>query len=513
MRRFLKSLASAASIAAMVAVASAHVGSPNVVFDGAAGPYDVRVVVKPPAVVPGLADVIVRVNSSDAQSVEHVVIRPVFWRAGVNGAPAGDDAPRVAGQGNVYAGQLWLMSRGSYSVYVTVSGARGAGTAIIPVNAFATGRLGLSRGLAMILIALGTVLFVGLVTIVRAAAGESLVAPGERIDARRRRSANMVAAVFAPILALLVFGGAKWWKSVDRDYARTMFKAPAVDATVTPDRTVRLSLHDTAAFRALFSAVIPDHGKMMHLFLIRDGDMSSFAHLHPVQTDSLGFTTTVPPIPAGRYRLFGDVTLENGSSLTVTNTIDVPEASAQGSAPRDPDDSWSTGSANAAVPAIGAGATARLVPSGRGETMRWVGDAGALIANQPADLMFDVRNADGGAATLQPYLGMTAHAVVMRDDGSVFIHLHPMGTISTASQQVFVLRDRGDTTAKGRLRIDSTGSTTHAGMSGVSGMNDMTTSSTFTIPYEFPKPGRYRLWVQVKADGRVLTGTFDANVR
>jgi len=447
------------------------------------------------------------------------VIRPVFWRAGVNGAPAGDDAPRVAGQGDVYAGQLWLMSRGSYSVYVTVTGARGTGTAIVPVNAFATGRLGLSRGLAMILIILGSVLFVGLVTIVRAAAGESLVAPGERIDASRRRRANVVAAVFAPILALVLFGGAKWWKSVDRDYARTMFKAPAVDATVAPDRTLRLSLHDTAAFRALFSAVIPDHGKMMHLFLIKDADMSSFAHLHPVQTDSLGFTTTVPPIPPGRYRLFGDVTLENGSSLTVTNTIDVATASAQNAAggpssgARDPDDSWSVDSAHVPVPALAAGATARLAPSASAPTMRWLGDAGALVANQPVDLTFDVRNPDGAAATLQPYLGMTAHAVVMRDDDSVFIHLHPMGTISTASQQVFVLRDRGDTTIKGRLHIDSASGPMHAGMSGVSSMNDMTTSSKFTIPYEFPKPGRYRLWVQVKADGRVLTGTFDANVR
>jgi hypothetical protein len=491
MRKFLSTLV----IAAIAAIASAHVGSPNVVFDGNAGPYAVRVVVKPPAVVPGLADVIVRLDAAD---VQHVVIRPVFWRAGVNGAPAGDDAPRVAGQANVYAGQLWLMSRGSYSVYVTVSGARGTGTAIIPVNAFATGRLGLSRGLAAILIVLGVVLFVGLVTIVRAASGESLVAPGERIDPPRRRRANRTAVAFAPILALLVFGGAKWWGAVDSAYSRTMFRPPEVETTIAPDRTLRLSLHDTAAFRSLFAAVIPDHGKMMHLFLI-SADMASFAHLHPVQTDSLGFTTTIPPIPAGRYRLFGDVTIENGTSLTVSNIVDVPAPSGRPSPTRDADDSWSVA---APIAQIANGATVSLDDAHRG--MAWIGDANALVANQPVDLKFAVRNADGSAATLQPYLGMAAHAVVMRDDGSVFIHLHPMGTISTASQQVFVLRDRGDTTSRGRLRFDSTNATP--------AMSDMPMSSTFTIPYEFPKPGRYRLWVQVKADGRVLTGTFDANV-
>ena len=47
---------------------------------------------------------------------------------------------------------------------------------------------------------------------------------------------------------------------------------------------------------------------------------------------------------------------------------------------------------------------------------------------------------------LNPYLGMAGHAVVVRHDASVFIHLHPMGTIATVAQQVFAQRDAGDTT-------------------------------------------------------------------
>ena len=43
---------------------SAHVGSPNVVFDGQAGPYSVRVVVRPPMVVPGRAEVIVQLPAA-----------------------------------------------------------------------------------------------------------------------------------------------------------------------------------------------------------------------------------------------------------------------------------------------------------------------------------------------------------------------------------------------------------------------------------------------------------------
>jgi hypothetical protein len=491
-------------MATAAVIVSAHIGSPNVLFDGMAGAFPVRVIVRPPEVVPGLAEVIVRVDAPDA---ERVVIRPVFWRAGLAGAPAGDQLRKVAGQDRVYSGQLWLMAYGAYSVYVTVSGPRGSGegTAIVPVNSFATGRLPLSRSLEAILIVLGMLLAAGIVTIIHAASGESLVPPGEVMDAARRRRAKRATLIFTPLLALIVFGGAKWWGSEDAGYRRFMYGSPAVDVTTIDSggrRALRLVLHDTAKFHAIFAPVAPDHGKMMHLFLVSLPGMEHFAHLHPTQTDSLVFVGDVPVLPAGRYRLFGDITLDNGLSLTVTNEVQLPPPPVAGRVEAsDSDDSWTTTTTAAR---LAPGATQSL---GGGYSLEWSGNGTPLTSGHALDLGFTVRDAHGAVASLQPYLGMAAHAVVMRDDASVFIHLHPMGTVSMVGQQVFRARDRGDTTARGRLLPGALGPTETAGMP------DMTMASTFSFPYEFPKPGRYRIWVQVKPADKVLTGTFDVDVR
>ena len=84
--------------------------------------------------------------------------------------------------------------------------------------------------------------------------------------------------------------------------------------------------------------------------------------------------------------------------------------------------------------------------------MAWAGGDAPLQsrdADRPALHACATRRAR--SATLHPYLGMAAHAIVVGHDGSVFIHLHPMGTFPMVAQQVFALRDRGDTTQRGRL--------------------------------------------------------------
>jgi hypothetical protein len=137
--------------------------------------------------------------------------------------------------------------------------------------------------------------------------------------------------------------------------------------------------------------------------------------------------------------------------------------------------------------------------------MEWDRGTGPIVAGLPAPLRFVVRNADGTRASLEPYMGMAGHAVVERNDGSVFVHLHPMGTISMASQMAFTMRQAGDT-VKGALgkRVSAAEASAMASAT--------ITSNVVSFPYAFPKAGRYRVWVQVRQGGRIDTAAFDADV-
>ena len=477
------------------AVSAAHVGSPDVVFEGSAGQFPVRVIVRPPQVVPGLAEVIVRVLGGNAT---RVLIQPVYWRAGSTGAPSPDEAKRVAGSRDTYTGQLWLMARGAYSVYVTVEGATGRGTVSVPVMSVATGRLRMSAGLGVLLAALGVVLLAGLGSIAYAAAGEGVVAPGKPMDRTGRRRARIVVAGAAALMAVALVGGAKWWRAVDADYATHMFRPLATHATVVRDGAtpvLHFTVVDEAGKALPLDPLLPEHGKLMHLFVIDSVRMQAFAHLHPVFDDTATFTTPLPPLPLGRYRLYGDIAFESGQTRTITGvvTLDGSGTSSLG----DADDAWTTASGT-----MRHGATAAVVRLEDGSSMEWLGDSAAIRPGVPATLHFRVRDPSGAPAQLEPYMGMNAHAVIVRIDGSVFIHLHPMGTVSPAAQEAFALRDAGDTTTTGRLRP------ARAAMSA----DAMPLASDFSIPYEFPRAGTYRIWVQVRRASRVLTGVFVVTV-
>ena len=492
-----RSLVRAQAVAILAIVSMAHVGSPDTFFSGQAGPYRVRVSVRLPGVIPGLAQMTVRIAGGTPETISRVTAQAIQWNLGVEGAPPPDTARPVAGDPEMFATELWLMGATSYRVHVVVEGRDGTGTAVVPVVALATEERPMSRGLGLLLAGLGIFLAVGLLTIIGAAVGESVTPPGSDLEPRRRRRARWAMVGTALLLAAIGFGGRAWWGAEASAYAMSVIYRPFnATAAVTRDGTAQiltLAIDDprwppppTNASRVRYNALLPDHGKLMHMFLVRE-DLGAFAHLHPIPASAIGdsFRTPVPALPAGRYRVYGDLVHESGYAQTLVAAATLAgDGAAASAAPGDVDDSWFT--AQSVSESESATFTA---PDGT--RIVWQRGAERLAAGKDRQLTFVVQNADGTAAALEPYMGMIGHAAVTNADGSVFAHLHPAGTISMAALQKF----------SADLKVAADPHAQHQ-MAG----------NTVSIPYAFPKPGRYRLWVQVKRQGQVTTGAFDLDV-
>jgi hypothetical protein len=105
-------------------------------------------------------------------------------------------------------------------------------------------------------------------------------------------------------------------------------------------------------------------------------------------------------------------------------------------------------------------------------------------------------------------MGMLCHAAVLRSDGSVFAHLHPAGNFSMAAQSYFeskLVKEAGAGAPDVPVDSGQDHRMMHHGHSGGA-------VSSVYLPYEFPRPGDYRIWVQFKTAGRILTAVFDARV-
>ena len=279
---------------------AAHIGSPNVIFEGNAGPHPVRVVVRPPEVVPGLAEISVRALGP---GVTRVAVLPVHWGAGKRGAPPPDIAQPVRGETNLYAATLWLMTPGAYSVHLQVEGAGGKGEVMVPVNNVALVRKEMVPVFATTLVVLGVFLFIAAVRLVGAAWGESVLPPDEEIARPVRVRATLAMIASTLLFTGMVVGGKAWWDSVDRDFRTNRLYRPLPVLTevftTNGQPVLRLRVDTSGGGMRHWTPLAPDHGKLMHLFLIRDEEPDTFAHLHPVQRNATTFETALPP---GRLR-------------------------------------------------------------------------------------------------------------------------------------------------------------------------------------------------------------------
>lgn len=470
--------------------AFAHLGSPDVYYEGTAGPYHVLVVIRPPAVVPGVAQIEVR-NLGDSGDINGIQILPLTMLGpGASLAPRPDAMHRAADDPRVYNGNLWLMLRGSWKVQLDVEGRQGKGEVAVPVSAVSMTAERMTPAIGTFLGGFGLLLVVALVSIIKSANGQALIPARATLTAEQKHRSLVRAAIGAFFIIAILTGGYIWWGFEARANDRMVYRIPHLTSSLQPGGKLQVQLENPNA-RSFISPdwevfwaqkvsandLVPDHGHLMHLFLVRMPDMKSFWHLHPETSNFMDFAASLPTIPPGHYQIYADIVHSTGFPETQVATIDLPPAPGQ---PLHGDDSGGevTASDN----------TAQLSD---GYRMVWERETTALRAQQAAIFRFRVEDKNGKpAGDLENYMGMAGHAVFMSDDGKVFAHIHPEGSISMAALSL--------------AQADSGG--------GKMPEMHMPLAPEVSFPYGFPRPGDYHLFVQVKRAGHVETGVFVAHV-
>jgi len=459
------------------APAEAHIGSPDVFFEGDAGPYHLYVTVRSPDVIPGVAAIEIRSQAIDATAISVVPLR--LTGPGSELPPVADRAERSPIDPQFFTAGLWLMERGSLQVRISVDGARGPGKLAVPVPAFAQRTLPMSTGLGALLFGLMLVLALAVIAIVSAAIREATLEPGVLPGARDRKRARTAALIVAGAVVVLLGLGRWWWSSTAAQAAAAVARpwqlAPRVDGC---------RLHLGNAPNTVRTPLLLDHGHEMHLFVVRVPALDRMAHLHPVRGDDDAFVQRLPALPAGRYRLFADIVSGYGYPLTGVGEIDVPDLACP---PLEGDDaSWSGPAEHAAGP------TATTAALSDGARMVWE-RTGPMRAGVASSLRFHIVGRNDSPVALESYMGMAGHAAIIATDLSVFAHLHPAGSVSMPALEL--------------ANAGIAAGDPHAGHALQPAL-----PPDVAFPYGFPKPGAYRVFVQVKLADKVETGAFDVTV-
>ena len=455
--------------------AAAHIGSPDIFYEGKAGAYPVFVTIRPPQVIPGVAELEVRTSSKDVTRIR-ATPAPLIGD-GAKYAPRPEPLTPSKDDPQFFTGSLWLMATGSWQVKIYADAATGnSGELSIPVPALATQTKKMDPKMGALLLALMLLLVAGLISIVGAGAGEGQVEPGLTPGPKEQRRSRVAMAFVALLIGAMIWGGDVWWMAEASDYGGYVYKPLAMDAQLDQSTgKLRLEIKESGwARRRKTDDFVPDHNHLMHLYMIRMPEMDRAWHLHPELEAGSTFVQQLPDLAAGRYRLYADVVHRDGLPETMTADLDLPTTLS-------------------GQPLQGDDATG---PDPGKYRVTWISPETPLEARKATPLRFKLVDEEGhGAEDTELYMGMLGHAAFIKKDGTVFAHVHPTGSVPMAALAIAQKMDTG---------VDDP----HAGHH----MEDGQLPSEVAFPYGFPTPGAYKVIVQMKAGGTVYTGIFDAGV-
>jgi len=143
------------------------------------------------------------------------------------------------------------------------------------------------------------------------------------------------------------------------------------------------------------------HGQQLHLIVVRS-DGAEYRHVYPTLDASTG-TWSMPWVwdSAGTYRVYTDFTSADGTTATLSRTVDVAGAT--------------TSSPPTEV---------RTRDSVDGFDVTVSGD---LVGGQGSELTLEVTRDGAPVTELQPYLGAFGHLVALREGDLAYLHVHAHG--------------------------------------------------------------------------------------
>jgi hypothetical protein len=264
--------------------------------------------------------------------------------------------------------------------------------------------------------------------------------------------------------------GNAWWTAEAGDYSRIVYKPLTFDSKIA-DGLLQLKFKDPGWLNRRVDDLLPDHGHLMHLYVVNTPKIDRAWHLHPEHGDDPDtFVRVLPDMPAGKYALYADIVHANGFAETVTGQFELT-ADLKGK------------------PLRGDDAASGELPNGY--RMIWEPSTPKVRARQPYEFRFRLVDAAGNdAKDVELYMGMLGHAAFLKDDGSTFAHVHPSGSVPAAT-----------------LGLASP-ENPHA----MHMMQSSALPAQVSFPYGLPKPGNYRVFVQMKRAGETLTGLFNVKV-
>jgi Heavy metal binding domain len=245
-----------------------------------------------------------------------------------------------------------------------------------------------------------------------------------------------------------------------REFLVDVTPAPAAPRPGAITR-LRLTVREPRT-RAVVRDLVEVHEKPYHLFVISQ-DLEHYDHVHPERRADGSYTVDVRLPKAGFYRLYSDFLPLGGTPQVVPSTI-----------------------ATAGFGGTLAAGRARLVPdqtltkTAAGMRVTLTLPAEGLVAGRDEKLHYHVVDASSGAplTDLEPYLAAFGHTLVLSEDTLQYVHAHPLEW----------LPDRGP-------------------------LQSARAGPDLTFRALLPKPGRYRIWTQVKRQGVVSTVAFTVTAK